>query len=94
MIAKKYWYLGCLWVSMVYAQAPLTEKPPITSEPAPPSCGCWQETAVNDVANADRHCMMAYLKQYTTKAKQYGRVGSQRFSLPIVGGFPAQRLAV
>ena len=94
MIVKKYWYIGCLCMSLVYAKAVPIGKPPIIKDPVSPTCGSWQEQSTNDVIAMDCHCMQAYLKQYTTKARQYSRVGSQRFSLPIIGGFPAQHLMV
>ena len=94
MVVKKYGYLGCLCISLVCAETVPTGNTPITKDPVPPTCGCWQEQSVNDVVDMDRHCMQAYLKQYAIKAREYSQVGSQRFSLPIVGGFPAQRLTV
>ena len=93
MLARKYWYLSCVCISIVYAEMSTVGKPP-AADPVPPTCGCWQEQALNDIATADRHCMQAYLQQYMAKAKQASKVENQQFSLPIVGGFPAQRLTV
>lgn len=89
MIVKKYWYLSCFCVSLVCAKTALS-----TKDSTAATCVYWQEQVLNDVATTDRHCMQAYLTQYTTKSRQHNQVGSQRFSLPIVGGFLAQRLMV
>lgn len=93
MLQKKIVFWGCIAASIALADN-ILKVPPVTDMSSPSSCAYWQENTQNDLMGGDKHCMQAYLQQYALAFKQQHAYGNHRFSLPIIGGFPAQRLTV